>query len=298
MNYGWIRNPAGVKFVLQQLPPSYRYMSNTGLRGDDSTDILLYKAWKEVLGDYPNYPGQQIGDCTSFGTGHAIDLLQCVEIAIGKEQQGYKEICTEAIYGLGRELGNMLGGQDGCVGAYVAKAVLDDGTIDRESVGPYSGKRAQSWGDTGVPAEVKTKCSEHKVGAISCVQTWSDLRASLSNGYPLNICSMQGFQLVRNSKGIAETSSDPWPHCMCVLGILYSGTPDECAVIGNSWGTTGPQACKGPLPLEMPPFCFGARRRVVERMLADQDSWSFSAFAGFEGRALPSKWCLTDLSGV
>ena len=46
-----------------------------------SSPILLYKAWRDVLGKDPAYPAQQIGDCVSFGHGHANDLLQCIEIA-------------------------------------------------------------------------------------------------------------------------------------------------------------------------------------------------------------------------
>ena len=46
--------------------------------------VLLYKAWSDVLGKYPDYVAQQIGDCVSFGHGHGNDLLQCIEIKLGE----------------------------------------------------------------------------------------------------------------------------------------------------------------------------------------------------------------------
>ena len=70
--------------------------------------ILLYKAWADVLGSYPNYPAQQIGDCVSFGHAHGNDLLQCIEISLG-EPVDYRETDTEFIYAASREIAGILG---------------------------------------------------------------------------------------------------------------------------------------------------------------------------------------------
>ena len=70
--------------------------------------ILLYKAWRDVLGKDPAYPAQQIGDCVSFGHGHANDLLQCIEIALGEPAE-YRETDTEFIYATSREVAGILG---------------------------------------------------------------------------------------------------------------------------------------------------------------------------------------------
>ena len=117
---GWVDHPdRGI--VAARHPTLFAaapYLQDT----DDGRDILLYRAWSEVIGKYPDYPAQQIGDCTSFGAGHALDLLQCVEIATGERDEEFKEICTEAIYGMGREIAGMLRSGDGCYGGAVAEA--------------------------------------------------------------------------------------------------------------------------------------------------------------------------------
>ena len=112
------------------------------LYGSDRKDIFLYRAFKDVTGSYPSYPAQQIGDCTSFGSCHTADLTQCLEIVLG-DQEEYHELSTEATYGLGREVANMLHDrQDGCYGTAVGKALTEFGVVPRDVVGPYDGKRA------------------------------------------------------------------------------------------------------------------------------------------------------------
>jgi hypothetical protein len=264
------------------------------LMGEVATDMYLYKAWKDVLGQYPAYIAQQIGDCTSFGGGHAVDLLETIQIAIGKKAESYKETCTEAIYGIGREIAGMLGGGDGCYGGAIARAVSEVGTVSREVVGPYSGNRAKTWGGRGgVPEDVKSKCKDHKIKTTSMVDSWDELVAAISNGYPVTVASNQGFTMTRNSKGICEASGS-WAHQMMICGIMYVGTPDECAVIAQSWGPNVPD---GPTPNDMPNNTFGARKSVVTRMIAGQDSYAMSSFDGYPGQPLPSSWTFGDWSG-
>lgn len=285
---GWLDVPerhviAAQYSALSALAPHLYAAAPTG-------DILLYKAWKDVLGDYPKYVAQAIGDCTSWGAGHAVDLLEAVQIVIGKKAEAWKESCTEALYGAGREIANMLGGGDGCFGGALAKAVSQVGDIARDDVGPYSGQRAKEWGRTGTPAAVKAKMKDHLVKDVALVKTFDELRAALGNGYPVTVASDQGFQMTRNDKGICEAHGS-WSHQMMICGILYTGTSDECAVIANSWGD---EAFSGPTPNDIPKFAFGARRRVVEGMLGGGDSWAFSNFNGFPGQPLPSHWTYQD----
>jgi hypothetical protein len=291
---GWTPNPAGVERVLASLPhPIFAAAAPDLMAQADTKDVYLYKAWKDCLGNYPDYPPQEIGDCTSFGTGHGGDLREAVQIAIGKKAETYKELCTEAIYGMGRELANMLGGGDGCYGGAVAKAVSTIGTVSREDVGPYSGRRAKQWGAEGVPADIKEKAKPHKIKTVSLVTTWDEMAASLSNGYPVTVCSNQGFTYRRNDKGICEARGS-WSHCMLICGIMWAGTSDESATIANSWGN---EMFSGPTPNDLPPFAFNARRRVVGNMLAAQDSWALSDFDGFPGlpQPLPAHWRYGDL---
>jgi hypothetical protein len=234
--------------------------------------------------------GHASHNCTSWGAGHAVDLLAAVQIVLGHRAESWKETCTEALYGAGREIANMLGppGErgDGCVGSALAQAVSTVGTVAREVVGPYSGKRAGDWGWHGTPQDVKRQSHDHLVQTVALVKIWDELRAALGNGYPVTVASDQGFDMTRNSLGICEAKGT-WPHQMMICGILYTGTRDECAVIGNSWGDS---AFQGPTPEGIPKFSFAARRRVVEKMLGQGDSWTFSSFQGYPGQPLPGAW--------
>ncbi len=92
--------------------------------------VLLYKAWSDVLGQYPLYPAQQIGDCVSFGHGHGNDLLQCIEVRLG-EPITYRETDTEFIYSASREVAGILGTGDGSYGAAAVKAMTTIGLVSR-----------------------------------------------------------------------------------------------------------------------------------------------------------------------
>jgi hypothetical protein len=98
-----------------------------------------------VLGKDPDYPAQQIGDCVSFGHGHANDLLRCIEIALS-EPADLREPYTEFIYATSRDVAGILGASDGSYGAAAVKAMTTIGLVSREMLGDqaaYSGKRAK-----------------------------------------------------------------------------------------------------------------------------------------------------------
>lgn len=293
---GWHDEPAKVIADLKQMPRAIFSDAAAGIMGSTPKTTLLYKAWKDVTGSYPQYPAQQIGDCTSFGSGHAIDLLEAVQIAIGGKAEAYKETCTEAIYGAARAIAGMLRGGDGCYGSAVARAVTELGTISREAVGPYSGNRSKEWGRTGVPSDVKDKLAEHKVATASLIRTVDEAKISISNGYPFLICSSVGFTLRRDKNGFCHPSGR-WDHCMCVIGIREDATPGAC--VGQSWGegpdSPGPH---GPTDLDQPEFSFWVTWDALERILAAGDSYAFSSFNGYPGQPLPGHWSYADVASA
>jgi len=247
--------------------------------------VLLYKAWRDVLGKDPNYPAQEIGDCVSFAHGHANDLLQCVEIALGEPTE-FRETDTEFIYATSREVAGILGTTDGSYGSAAVKAMTIVGMVSRELLGDqgtYTGKRAREWGRTGAPAEIKTKAALFKLGSAAQVSTWAELVAALNNGYPVTICSNQGFTLHRDQDGFCKARGT-WGHCMLIAGVRFDR---EGACILQSWGSTVPD---GPLSLDQPTFSFWARRPVVERILAVGDSFALSRAPDFVARQLPDRW--------
>jgi hypothetical protein len=284
---GWIYSPEEVSKHLSTLNrPTFALAApQLSGAGTDRT-TLLYKAFKDVTGGYIPYPAQEIGDCVSHGFGHGIDLLECVQIAIGQKSENLKQTATEAVYGLARVDvgGGQMGTEDGAVGAWAAKAVSTFGTVSRDLVGPYDGKRAASWGYYGVPAEIKARVGEHKVKTAAQVSTYEELEDALANGYPVPVCSNQGFTLTRDRQGYCQPKG-VWGHCMLIVGVRSDDRPGAC--IFQSWGSSVPD---GPLALDQPPNSFWADREVVTQMLAMQDSWALSNFDGYIGQSLPAHW--------
>lgn len=247
--------------------------------------VLLYKAWRDVLGADPPYKAQEIGDCVSHGAGHAVDLLQCVEISLGEPSE-YRETHTEFIYATSREVGGLLGRGDGSYGSAAVKAMQQIGIISREMAGAdgaYSGSRAKAWGHRGAPSQYKQAAAEFKLGGAAKVSTWDDLIAAMSNGYPVTIASNQGFELQRDNQGFCRPRGS-WAHQMFIAGVRFDR---EGALICNSWGPNSPT---GPLHERQPSFSFWADRPVIERILAQGDSWALSKAPEFVSRPLPSSW--------
>ena len=285
---GWLHDPDEVDRQLATLPRPLFAQAAPRLGGSGTgKTTLLYKAFKEVNdGSYIDYPAQTIGDCVSHGFGHGVDLLEAVQIALGHKNEAFQQTATEAIYGMARvDIGGQRGSfSDGAVGAWAAKAVSTIGTVDRDLVGAYDGQRAKSWGARGVPDAIKDKAGPHKVKTVSLVQSYEDLEDALANGYPVPVCSNQGFTLQRDSEGFCRPKGS-WGHCMLIVGVRADARPGAC--IFQSWGSEMPS---GPLGLDQPPNSFWADRDVVSSMLAMQDSWALSQFEGYPGRAIPDRW--------
>jgi hypothetical protein len=283
---GWIHSPEEVEATLATMPRPLFAEAAPEVEGTgEGRTTLLYKAWKDVLEGYFPYPAQQIGCCVSRGFSEGIDLLECVEIAVGKEAETFTPTSHEAIYGMARvDVGGQRGSyEDGAVGAWAAKAVTLIGTVAQDVVGPYSDRLAKDWGARGVPDEVKAKAARHKVKTSSLVRTYAELEDALANGYPVPVCSNQGFTLQRDRQGFCRPEGQ-WAHCMLIAGVR---TDRPGALIVQSWGMNVPS---GPLDLDQPPNSFWADRQVVESMLGMRDSWALSRFDGYERQDLPAHW--------
>jgi hypothetical protein len=247
--------------------------------------VLLYKAWEEVLGKYPAYPAQEIGDCVSFGHGHGNDLLQCIECRVGVPME-YRETDTEFIYGASREAAGILGTGDGSYGAAAVKAMTTIGMVSREmlgSDGAYSGDRAKAWGQSGPPSDLESKAAPYKLGSAALVSTWNDLVAAVTNGYPVTICTSLGFTLTRDADGFCAASGS-WGHCMLIAAVRFD-RPGACII--QSWGPGMPG---GPTALDQPDFSFWADQTAIEQILGEGDSWALSKTTAFVKRDLPPAW--------
>ncbi len=284
-DFGWRDNPPAVKAVLATLPYPRFEVAAAHLNGSgEGKTVLLSDAVKRVLGKHMPAQQQPRGTCVSRGWSRATDYLECVEIALGGEPEEFKYISHSYVYGRCREIGGDLSSQDGAVGAWAAKAVAEGVLTNEDCQDKDVGydDLAVQWGSRGVPKKLKDLALErgNKVKTVTLVTTAEQARDMLCNGYPLSVCSGQGFAMSRDSEGYCHTQGE-WAHCM-----MWSAYRDDKKrfLVEQSWGQNTPD---GPLGnLDIPDNAFWIDWDVADHMLKGEDSFALSAFQGFPARRL------------
>ena len=239
--FGWIRDPAAAESIANKLPcPHFRdteaFHENDDIAGPE--DVFLWDACRKVTGELlPPRDQGNIGACVGFGTAAAVEHLSCVQAA-SDASESYRELAPEIIHAGSRvEIG---GGQirgDGSVGAWAAQFVHDYGVLPRDKyphldLTKYDAKRCRRLGNTGVPSDLEPIAQQHPVRAITNVRTFEECRAAIRNGYPMIVCSSQGFTMARDAEGFCQPQGT-WMHCMAIVGVRGGLRPG--AFLLNSW---------------------------------------------------------------
>jgi hypothetical protein len=293
-DFGWVNDPDAVRAVAGTLRfARFRDTEAFGAEYDGPDDVFLWDACRKVTGDVlPPRDQRSVGACVGFGTASAVEHLLCVQIALGANEE-YRDLAPEVIYGGSRvEVGGGRIRGDGSVGAWAAKFVTRYGVVPRGIHGrhdlrAYDEARCREYGRTGVPDDLEELARKHPVRSVTNVRTWDECRAAVRNGYPVAVCSSQGFTMQRDRDGFCAPRG-VWMHCMAVVGVRGGGRPG--AFLLNSWGPnahTGPRGAGDPSPAG-----FWADAAVVDRMLRQGDSWAFSNAVGFPARKL--NWYATE----
>lgn len=310
--FGYTPDPEGRRAVLEELGPQGRFAAagEEAIRKAEGRDTFLYrsaaKAHQQLYGE-PWVVGRQgIGDCVSWGWSHAVWIALCVDWETGRLPDPPRLVATESIYGGSRVEARgkpgdgraAVGGwSDGSYGAAAARWVRDWGVTFREDAGghdlrTYSADTAKNWGAYGNGGQgdggrfdefAKTHPARH----VAAVKDFAEAAAAIESGYPVAVCSGQGFANTRDANGFAAASGS-WAHCMTFIGVRYkaNGSPDDGLLCLNSWG---PSWISGPSwPGDMPAGSFWVRRAVVDRMLGgdDTDSFAVGSVEGFDWRPL------------
>ena len=288
--FGWAESPKEVQAVAEKLQFPTFGDTEAGKADDPLPDrVYLWMVFKKLDARGPPTKNQNpIGSCVSFGTNNAIIRTTASEIVIGRKNFELKDIAEEVTYAGSRvEIGGGRISGDGSVGAWAAQFVQKWGVVARAKHGEYDlttydPNRCRSWGKTGVPDQLEQIAREHPVQTVTQVKTWAEAKRALANGYGIAVCSNQGFTMQRDSRGVARASGS-WPHCMCFDGYHTEGG-QEFVHVENSWGAS---AHTGPVGWGEPSTAgFWAEASVAARMLAQNDSWAFSAVKGFPARKL------------
>jgi hypothetical protein len=292
---GWIRDPETIVANLDQAKTLHFAQTPAGKAVMGDGDAFLWRAVQKhtrlPAGKYPNVNQKNVGCCVGTGWKHCADVVQATAIA-GGAQFEWKPICAEAIYGGSRvEVGGGRISGDGSLGAWAAKWSRErGGLLPMEKIGAhdltvFDPLRARDWGRRGVPDELEPFAKTHPVKGCALVTSWTDVKRSVQQGYPVAVCSDQGFRMERDATGRARPQG-VWPHCLALVAVR-SG-PNEGAFLLNSWGD---QAHTGPVwPPDMPVAGFWADASVIDRMVRQGDSFALADVAGFPARKPKPDW--------
>ncbi len=299
---GYVPNPEGTAAFVASLPKPFLTQAGPDCLkyAQDENPVLLYralmKAHKQKYGREWVVGAQGIGDCVSWGNAHACDVNLAVMFVRG-EVSDFKMAATESIYGGSRVEG--VGGRegsggwgDGSYGAAAAAWLHKFGVIYREpypdfsqDLTSYSASKAKSWGNWGNGGQgdngrFDEHAKLHNVKSCVLVRSFREAAAAIQAGYPVAVCSGQGFSSNRDNDGFARASGG-WSHCMCFTGVRFDKPGLLCQ---NSWG---PNWISGPKwPEDQPDGSFWVEERVAERMLSGGDSFAISNIDGFPYRDL------------
>lgn len=292
LHHGWIDDQEAVEAVSETLNIKYFKDTPAGKADDPLPDhVYLWEAYKKLTGKKTPAKNQRdIGSCVSFGTNNAILRTMAVAIALGNLKGELKDFAEEVTYGGSRvQIGEgRLGRGDGSVGAWAAEFVHKYGIVSRDVHGShdlreYSVSRCAEFGYKGVPDELLEIAESSPVREITRVTSWKVAKRALANGYGIAVCSNQGFAMKRDSRGVCSPSGR-WAHCMTLDGYHTDARGVEYGHIDNSWG---PDAHTGPVGWGDPQTSgFWVPSSTINSMLAQGDSWAFSAVVGFPPQPL------------
>jgi hypothetical protein len=293
LTFGWVDDPVARAASFARAAPLVFADTPAGkmVMGDD--DVYLWRAVRKAAGKaeladwYPNVNQRDVGCCVGCGWKHAVDVCAASQVVNGKAET-WKPVSVEVIYGGSRvEVGGGRISGDGSIGAWAAEWVNKRGGVlpmakyPAADLSEFSPARARQFGKSGVPDALEPEAREHPVKGVALVTSWADVSRSIRQGYPVAVCSMQGFTMHRDAQGFAQPQGQ-WAHCMCFVGVRNGDRPGAFCL--NSWGDsahTGPK-----FPADMPVAGFWVDAQTVERMVAQGDSYAISDLQGFPARKL------------
>lgn len=289
---GWVKSTTSRRVFIARRSSPFLNQLDDDIRGTGKGKVALLWPFFEQMTGHPLVPHfQEIGDCISHGFGLGVDLLTAIQILMrGAAQEWRNKVATEIIYGgsrveIGRGQYDIYFRGDGSTGHLAAEFLKNYGVLLREvypggyDFREYSGDLARTLGKQGVPNELEPLCKIHPVGCVSLVQSYEEYRDCIYNGFPVALCSSQGFVTRggRDKDGFLYPSRNPWMHCMLGAGVDDQHKRPGGLII-NSWGSNW---ISGPKRHDQPDGSFWADAAVIDRICKQGDSIALSCYAGY-----------------
>jgi hypothetical protein len=292
--FGYQPNRAGTDAFLSTLDKPTLALAGPDLVLDEFNDVFLGNALLQVNPDWKR-GAQTIGSCVGWGWSLSVDVLAACDVVLRNEPEAYggDTLCA-SVYGFSRVevRGQKNYGGDGSYGGAAAKAVSNYGTLHlgqaygTKTFTEQSGTLEKAWGRDGVPDNLEPFAKQHKVTNVTLVRTFEEAATAIQNGYPVAVCSGQGFSMTLRDGYL--TPSGSWAHCMMFVGLKWK--PYPALYCENSWGNcyTGTPDKSLPKPFQMSGGWVKAA--TCTSMLSGDDSFALAGFEGFKPRELPNNW--------
>lgn len=290
---GYRPDPPATEAFVQTLPQPTMAVAGAGYSLDERREAFLYEP---LLKFDPKWKrgAQGIGSCVGWGWALGVDVLAACDIALRQEAESYGGRVLEAsVYAFSRVEArgvSRAGRSDGSYGGAAAKAVTKFGTLHYgvdyggEKFTNYSANREKTWGDTGVPDALEPFAAKHRVQHTTLCTNFEEAAKAIQNGYPVPVCSMQGFVMNRDSDGFCRPAGT-WAHCMLLAAVRFGKRPGLLCI--NSWGHSndGPHY-PATMPDEVKKCSFWIDANVCNSMLSGRDSFAIAGYEGFKPRLL------------
>lgn len=290
---GYQPNPKATQDFLASLPRPLLADAGPDLTLDTSRDVFL---GEYLLRCDPRWKrgAQKIGSCVGWGWALSCDILAACDVLLRNEAEVYGGRVLEAsVYAFSRVevRGQRNTGGDGSYGSAAAKAVTKYGTLHYgvdyagERFTDNSGTREKEWGRDGVPDRLEPYAAKHKVSSVALVKTFEEAAKALQSGYPVAVCSMQGFSMKLRDGGYL-TPMGTWAHCMMFAGVRWKPRPALLCV--NSWSDCYEGDVDPSLPPQFQRSAGWVEAATCTDMLSGEDSFALSGYSGFSPRELPN----------
>ena len=296
--FGYAPDRAGTQEFLASLDRPTLADAGPHLELDQNRDVFLGAPLLKVFPQWTR-GRQTIGSCVGWGFSLSVDILAACDIVLRGEHEIWGGRTLEAsVYGFSRVEARGLkenNGGDGSYGGAAAKAVTKYGTlhygVDYGGGLKYvtnSGALETNWGRYGVLDVLEPAAAKHKVGAAALVTSFDQAAKAIQNGYPVAVCSTQGFTMTLRDGYLTPAGS--WAHCMMFAGVRWKPRPALLCV--NSWGDCYQGTVDAALPQQFQRSAGWVDADTCTRMLSQEDSFALSGFDGFKPRTLPTDWLL------
>jgi hypothetical protein len=269
-NFGVV-NPGQIVTESATAPSLYDMFPKLRGKWDGKTSISHHRAVEKVLGKFMPAHNQPKGTCGGRAGSRALEILQCILIAMGKRAK-FKYVSHAWAYFLARREFNMLGGGDGVADGSIPPVLAKYGAIhrdecpDKSMAGAGSDDLAAKWGGGGLRGdelkEYEALAGDNIATVTAKIRSAEELADAIAAG-GVAICSDdQGYSMTRDAEGICKPQGT-WYHYHVRSGVRVTPSGRKAFDYDQSWGDTTPSG--PPLP-GCPGNCFGVDWNVQDKL--------------------------------